>query len=129
MYPNPWIPRLHRKKCLRIQTMLPSCLASKMQFRWLLLPLFLNGAFSWWWNPAGYLIHIHFNFIQVLFTEMLYCIPHRIRFKNTHPLRRSTLISIENCDACVICTARRYSCWTTNVHLTYEVIVNVFCDC
>lgn len=46
-----------------------------------------NGTFCRRRYPNWYFVHVCLNFIEVFLTEMLYCVPHRVRFKDAHPLR------------------------------------------
>jgi hypothetical protein len=103
MYPYPRVPRPHREIRFRVQTMLPPTLTSEMQLGRFLLSLLLDGALGRRRNPDRHLIHVSFDFIQVLLAEVLYGVPHRVRLEHAHPLiGQRILIGIQQSHAGVV---------------------------
>lgn len=84
--PYPGVPCLHGKEVLVVKAVLALPLTGKVQLGMFLVLAFFNAAPDRQRQLDEHLLHVGFDLVQVLLTEMLHSVPHSKRLKHTNSL-------------------------------------------
>lgn len=86
MDPCPGVSRFHCVEGCFVEAVIASALASKVKLGMFFAFPLLNGALDWKWDLHSGALHVSFDLLKMLFTEMLDGVPHGIRFENRHSI-------------------------------------------